>query len=641
MTLLAFLPQVTINSILGEEMSPSVIKLWICGDRLMQHKISTGITVIKLVDRRELSSSRFPKFIEELRSLRELTIDRNGFSMSYNLGILMHLRQLPPTLKKLIIRVTGSLHLIYPPTPNNTSESLPITQHPTTDDLNPANWEFNSAFPQLETLELECDANWDHWESMLLPQSLTSLTIPPPTKCIDESFSTWLPRNLLALDLGRRSKFLSCFTSSFWANLPPQLTTITATAKRHKTETNPPLIPRSLTCIKGNFWCETLDLKDLPPGLNTLSTSWLKPSVTTDLSTATDLSGLSSDTTTTSPQTTLAKIFPNLNEISINFISAENLCLLPSSIHTIDAEDMNGDNDDEDDGDEMISPDVWPKSLTKLTLSDTEYGYLLMPPLPSIGLTMLCIYGNCRLNTSYISSLPRTLRHLLIESRYLLEPADSKPIVYPPHLTFLSVWPAYIVVDHYDLRNLPASLTYFKIRLDILASQLKMLPPRLKHLEICEITLDSGFDPSSELEIEAMRSNFANGAAQGIQETFDSNRPDRASIFALFPRTLTYFKMRLGELKCDSFGWRMMPPLLESIDCSIIDGFPVNFLQEMPKTLRSLDLRISGVEDHHLQLIPKHLRFARLYCVNSPYLTSNGVKNLPIWCQIIWPVFRQ
>lgn len=58
-TLLVSLPQTILDAILDEEMSPSVIKLWFCGDRLLQYKLATGITQIRLSDHRELTLRRW------------------------------------------------------------------------------------------------------------------------------------------------------------------------------------------------------------------------------------------------------------------------------------------------------------------------------------------------------------------------------------------------------------------------------------------------------------------------------------------------------------------------------------------------------------------------------------------------------
>ena len=188
MTFLLSLPQSIFDAILDEEMSPCVIKLWISGDRLMQHKIATGITQIKLVDYRWLTSSRFPKFIENLRSLRELTIDREGNTMPYYLSIYKHVQKLPPTLRKLKIRVKNSFHIICPPTPANTTYSLSAAQNYTIGDLAHPEWTFETAFPRLETLALQSEKHWEFRHLSLLPTSLTSLSIQPHSKVVHGDF---------------------------------------------------------------------------------------------------------------------------------------------------------------------------------------------------------------------------------------------------------------------------------------------------------------------------------------------------------------------------------------------------------------------------------------------------------------------
>ena len=603
MTLLAFLPQAIIDSILDEEMSPCVIKLWISGDRSMQHKILTGVTTIKLVDRREFTLSRFPKFIEELRSLRELTIDRAGHSILYNCNIPQHIQRLPPTLKKLIIRAKNSGYLIYHPTLTNASNLDYSTQYHTTNDLRHPEWTLAGAFPQLKTLELHFAEEWGCRALALLPQSLTSFTTSPPTEFIDKTFSSLLPRNLLTLKLAWQQT-LPTFTSCFWTNLPPHLTKITSPAAPNmETESISALLPRSLTHIEGNFWSNSLDLTALPPNLNNLCHHW---TVISDID--------------QSPP--LAQIFSNLREISLVSLTPQALRLLPSSIHTIEAYSiMDG-----------ISTDEWPESLTKLT-SGTPIKEHILAQLPSSGLTHLIIATKHDLDVSCITLLPRSLHHIAFECRYL-NGFDANDIVYPPGLTFLSVSSRRDFMSLYDIHNLPASLTYLKLSIGISASQLKMLPPRLKHLETLTIAGDSDFNPSSEAERDAMRLNFANGAAQGIGETFDSNQLDRASIFALLPRTLAHLYIGYTEMDCDTLGWRMVPPLLETITCMLSEGLPVSFLDIMPKTLHSLHLFLNGVEDFHLQLLPRHLRQADLFCHNSPNLTMLALQYAPVACDI-------
>lgn len=125
MTFFASLPAELVDAILGQDMSSCVIKLWNCGDRSMQHKISTGITKMTLVDHREHTSNRFPKFITELRSLRELTVDRDGRLMPYYLDIPKHVRCLPSTLTKLTIRVQECTKIIRAPTPKTATNPTP------------------------------------------------------------------------------------------------------------------------------------------------------------------------------------------------------------------------------------------------------------------------------------------------------------------------------------------------------------------------------------------------------------------------------------------------------------------------------------------------------------------------------------
>ena len=562
----------------------------------MQHKISTGITTIKLVDRRQASSSRFPKIIEELRSLRELTIDKLGYILSYDCNIHQHIRQLPPTLKKLKLRVKNSLHIIYPPAPTNTSTTPSNTQHPTTNDLIHPEWTLSSAFPQLETLELDGEEQeWENRDFALIPLSLTSLTLSICTHHLDKEFSSLLPPHLLTLKLSNYTSALP----SFWTHLPPQLTKLYLKLEdgdldEHDTPSpsRTPQLPLSLTRLKGNYE-RIFDLERLPPGLENISFAWL-------------------DFDIRQPPP-IGQILPKLKIVESFPLSPQLVRLLPSCIHTIDI----GSESTETIG-------HWPASLTKLS---GQVSKILLTTLP-LGLVTL-ISSPDIFDLGDISLLPRTLRHISICANRM---STAKSIDFPPHLTHLHLISVYGRDLVFPYSNIPTSVTHLAAPAKIPASQLKHLPPRLTYLETFAINIDTDFDPASAIEIAFMHLNFQNGHREGVEEKdlFESvTRLERASVLALLARTLR--SLKIGGMAAHD--WSMAPPRLKYISGSDLG---LHFLQQLSrfKNLKELYVMLTGVKDDDMKLIPRQILSAYIRFANCPSITPMALQHVPKWIRL-------
>ena len=556
----------------------------------MQHKISTGITTIKLLDHRVGTVGQYPKFIEELRILRELTIDRDGFGMPYDCNIHQHIQQLPSTLKKLKLRVKNSLHIIYPPAPTNTSNTQSNTQHPTANDLIHPEWTLSSAFPQLETLELDGEEQeWENRDFALIPLSLTSLTLSIFTIDLDEEFSSLLPPHLLALKLSNSTTVLP----SFWTHLPPQLTYLNVDAVPYETSQPPssPLLPHSLTRLKGNY-DGIFDLERLPPGLENLSFSWL----------------VNFDVNQPPP---IGQILPKLKKVKCFPLSPQLVRLLPACIHTIDMSSRDAE-----------AIDHWPASLTELCghVSDS-----LLKTLPR-GLVTLASTMDF-FDLSDMALLPRTLRHIFIRANRM---TTAEEIDFPPHLTYLELVGDYTMASQrFPYSNIPTSVTQLASPTSLPASQLKHLPPRLTYLDTFAINIDTDFDPESAIEIAFMHLNFQNGHREGVEEKdlFESvTRLERASVLALLPRTLRHLKI---ESLTDN--WSMAPPLLETLYCQSPIG--LHFLQQLSrfKNLKELYVTLTGVKDDDMKLIPRQIQRGLIRIVNCPSITPIARQRAPEW----------
>lgn len=627
MTMLAFLPETIIDTILDQAMSPSVIKLWICGDRTLQHKISTGITKIKLVDHRTLTTGRFPKFIEELRSLRELTIDRDCRPMPYYRDIPQHIRCLPPTLKKLKIRVLESYQIIYPHTPTTARISSYEAGHPIDSDVMHPSWTFSSAFPQLETLYVHFYNKWKETDFALLPPSLTSLTVSLCETPLEEDFTLSLPRQLLSLKVHR----LLLIRPSFWRGLPPHLTKIyVGTVIRYLAVMRLP----SLTQLNGGL-IGCFQLPDLPPTLTSLNIRWLRATF--------NYAELAS--------------FPHLKKFSTGELTADMLRSLPlSCLQTINTATFSLTKEDIE--------QFWPVKLCSLSAGRC----VIFPSLytPPSGLTALTITK--KVDMALVASFPPTLRTLILDKAHS---DDDNSIVFPPHLTHLSLlkgrvlgddwgWATFkepfqwaqsahqarngfasaepslslngkTVLQCFPYHKLPRSLRYLTLAAAIPASELKNLPRALTHLEVYEIFEDAAFLADHELYMPSMPSlPLTNTVGGHSGDSSVSTHLKRGSIPALLPRSMTSFQLWGNAMAEAGTNWSMMPPHFVSFTCEPPNGLPVNFLEYMPmKSLKSLRVVLHGVEDSHLKLIPRHLQRGRVQLINSPNLTLAALHCIP------------
>ena len=630
MFLLSSLPQNLIDTIMDFDMSPSVIKLWISGDRMMQHKISTGVTKIKLIDRRLVTSGRFPKFITELRSLRYLTIDRDGYAMPYYRDIPKLIRCLPSTLKKLKILVKDSVLCIYPPTPKGTSGSSSHSLVYVASVTTLHDWTFARAFPQLETLELDFNRrdypkhrSWDHGDFSLLPPSLTSLTIPPgPFHDIDEAFASSMPRQLQVLKI-RLTPFLS---ASAWSQLPPHLTRLDMA-----------LDPKSfwhighltsLTHLEPGFGVQNLELADLPHGLTSLDTTWFD---------------------SFDDNAHLLKNFTNLKHIKFHKPSPEQMRFVPPSVHSFRQVHHSASHGG--------FADLWPPSLTKLYAGSYGNDY---PPshFPSKGLVSLDL--SRIIGSTTLATFPHTLRSLNLQS---LSIPDNQELIFPPHLTSLTWYKGDFQLEVTDestgvlcnltdrellaslngkkafrcfsFLKLPRSLLYLRFYSIIPASQLKHLPPRLKQLTARDIFVDVDFVPDDALEMSAMQAVFKIGADEGIwsdceSACFDWTQLKRASIATLLPRTLTGIQLDGDAFNASKPEWSMIPPHLTDFIYKPIAGIPAHFLGEIPmKRMKVLRIIVDGAEEQHLKLIPRYIHEARIQIINSPNLPITALKCIP------------
>lgn len=637
-----FLPPTLLDAILlFDATSMSTLKLWLTGNRSLQHKLAVGVTEMSLKDVRVLSSSRYPNFLGSLRALRKLSIERAGL-MPYYRNIRSHISQLSPTLRKLTLRVSGAHRILDPAAAMLPGDSSTELTNASQSIAGNGGWTFAAAFPHLEALALDPNEHWTKDQFSCLPPSLTSLSsVNPPRGGIGGELSSVLPRQLLSLRVrGRHSTF-----PSFWANLPPHLTRLSMTfnlifpdsldSEVYLTS-HPDIykeialsLPRSLTEFDGESYRQLVDVSRLPSGLTTLRTSWFSPGYDNP-----SLNGIR-----------IANAFPQLTTFLAVTLTPHLLLQLPSTVHTINCRYTSPE----------IKPSHWPASLTNLCMTDTPSNFSTSI-LPLNGLTALDL--GATLDLSEVTLLPRTLLDLSF-ARGLL----SEDVEFPPNLTSFSTlgegqWldleplsspiartddddeedendfstPALRatlngrkVLRCFPYHKLPPTLTYLLLDSIIPASRLKFLPRRLRHLNVDDIFEDSDYHPYDTVEMDAMKEIFAAGSAEGVKESFDCKLLKRTSIAALLPRGLQYLSMWGDAVQSDpdAFGWGMLPPQLETLWCSPNKGLSGTTLLQIPiSRMKKLSLSLVAVTDEHIKAI-RSIRSLSLTPRESPALTTN------------------
>lgn len=99
------------------DVSHAVVELWKCGDKTLNAKMSNWVYFVHLEDSNPASTSRYPKMLSSLHSLRQLAIVRDGHIGPPSV-ISQELQKLSSTLMELELRSKdGTLHFRnFPPT---------------------------------------------------------------------------------------------------------------------------------------------------------------------------------------------------------------------------------------------------------------------------------------------------------------------------------------------------------------------------------------------------------------------------------------------------------------------------------------------------------------------------------------------
>lgn len=645
MTSLASLSSAILGAILSYNgTSSAALRLWISGSRALQSRLAAGITRIKLVNATRHNTNRWPSILADLRTLRELTIDRDMKTLMYHTQWPYEVQKLPPTLRKLRLCIRDSKRVLSP-APSTTPHE---TADPNQASCEHVSWTFKNAFPQLESLELHvAKGHLTAHDFSLLPPTITHLAIQnvPFTDC--ESLMSQLPPQLLSLKVVTVD--LEDPDASFWTRLPPNLTALKIygaiafngdvdaeeeeynRSKLQQCAEIAEKLPRSLTHITTSF-------HEFMPSLLTL----LPPSLT-ELETQDPY-----DSEHQGPlDVKTVQHFPNLKTLKTGELPLALLRALPSGIKHIRCCT----------NDSSITPEDWPKSLETLEIrkADTSFPLSILPHY----LTSFQAVDNFKLDMALVSLLPRTLRSLTCDLCIMRDEAD-----FPPNLTYLSLGgtndtPSWLelepeaddeaindddesvaidyesatyhaslngrkVVKCFPFHCLPQSLVDFNVELFLPASKLKYLPRCLSNLAVEDIFEDADFDGESAAEMEAMRSIFEMGAREGVREKIDWTFLKQASIPALIPRTLRRLAFA-GNAIAYKADWSLIPPRIEKLWLGLQKGMPAHWISQLPLDYATeLRLTLDQPTDEHIKSIPRHINRVRVLACDESQLTRKA-----------------
>lgn len=274
---LAWLPAELLAAVLCDHsISYTIPNLWKCGSRILNAKLSSCIISLDLVDTAELSTSRWPRLISSLRSLRSLSVNRGLGHLMPSPLLSREIQELPSTLTYLKLISLDVKEGLLLHTAHSTSESptFVATQYP----LGASRMiDLSSLFPQLKVLKLGTDgAPFSDFAG--LPSNLTSLK----AFGMDLSALPLLPRGLTDLNCsitttGAKGVFSNDQCTEFILNAPPSLTRLKAILG-DLPSTAVEAIPRTVT--EGEFGLKTpgrvaapwkyLFAKALPPNLSSI-----------------------------------------------------------------------------------------------------------------------------------------------------------------------------------------------------------------------------------------------------------------------------------------------------------------------------------------------------------------------------------
>ena len=265
------------------ELAKPILRLYMAGSRVLQHKVLLAASNMHLESRLELDFARLPSLIAQMTSLRALTIERGGHKLLDENHTLEVLKSVAPTLEKLVLRMSNCSKLFELRDLSVLSVSTDTFEDALLDPNEPSNY-LASRFQRLQWLELDHLSAFACTTPYRLPPTLTHLevrflrTLCLKAKRISDDDINKLPPNLTHLNL-----YMGKIVGNEPIRLPPSLVELEIRIPRK--EAMPPFaaMPHSLTSVlfpQGSIEISTL--LALPPLLRTFEVGIISDLATFD-----------------------------------------------------------------------------------------------------------------------------------------------------------------------------------------------------------------------------------------------------------------------------------------------------------------------------------------------------------------------
>ena len=613
MVSLCDLPPFVIDQVIGtRDTSYVVIKLWLCGNRQLHSKLSTGLTFLELQGH-PLGTFCFPKLIKHLQSLRMFSIFCSGPLIRTGESPTSLIESLPPTLERLELFDDDAPKLIW-------NHGI-VTQYP----RGPSeSIDLETLFPRLRTLILCSEIQFITSDVFpALPSSLVDLYMRVRLSSSDTVLMSALPPNLQKMpmritwvfDGADENASFEAIRHNF-SSAPPSLQTMKlapyglpwGTQKHIETCSYEFMLPKSLlevdygTDSDGPFWCPSL-ARSMPSMLQSLSlcninassfrdTNWIAelPLSLTNLA----IRRTRPDLRTQLPFTPYVRFLPpGLIELSLHSYNHQ--------------EDEFGDWS-------TISKTDWPSTLQLLLVS----GIMLKP--------------------HELSAIPTTLQTLVIEIDTMSVSNDDLKVELPSGLTDLSlIWNTPNIDFAASLAQLPlkkCTLTYGSSSLARIFDWHKIFPSTLESLTLDSVALVTLPNNDTIVNLPRLASfsvyslnyrwfKFLPRSLRSLKvellETHDSDEyeldeSENESLGQLEEQLFTHLPPSLTELAVEDVPFYesdLQPQDLEhlqSLTSLQVDTFVSSKqLRKLPRSLKHLKLSFEHLDLDDLQYLPDRL----------------------------------
>lgn len=611
---LAELPTEVITEIFSNiETSCLVVPLWKCGSSILNYKLAAGVQELHLKDTFRFSTSRWPKLLSSLTSLRVLSISRGEAPlMASALDLWLELKRLPPTLEYLAIASFDAMESLYEPSNASTADlgNMSVTHRTMDTPL----WDIGLHFPRLTRLEVsDGGVLIPIVDCAMLPDTITHLRIPMCSSSSSKVGVSALPRGLITGDFNIPA--VPMFDpASFWANPPPGLESLGRVKVRGREVA---FLPRTL---KKTTICDSYNQ---PLFLSPEELFLLPSRMERVLAHASANIGENQPWTASLGGALTTLVVSRLENVAMPFTYAHALCI-PRTLTSLSGYVVFDFKSFQDPGANLnqwsvalkqwtnFKPNPWPERLTLLDIPNQGVCSQLLAVLPP-PITQLKTFVSESTDLQSplpIAALPMTLKHLTLygpgfNTSLRLEEGNA----FPSSLTELNLNVQITACSKFDLTALPPGLvrlylfkaesivnlehglTHLKALTKLKAGRwnwkiLDQLPPSITSLEITSLDT-TGMIPFSEgtnyLKVPSSLTRLVlSKTEQDRQHQVELDLPPLAVLkctaFKLHPRILKLLPKTMRKLKVrltvfDASWSHFLPPRL--LMCSL--GQRVNF----------------------------------------------------------------